>query len=263
MGRLLLRGRLALTALALAGLETPDANAQAPQPREAPTVVMGDLARRDVRVPESEPSISGDWFTLGSARNLSPLDGGPTPFQPWSRQLFDARGLAERNGAPQFDPNANCLPPGLPRFLAVPFAFEIVQTPDKIVFASEIMHSFRIIHMDGKPKPADYKPSDYGYSVGHWEGDMLVVETTGLNGFTPTDIEGRAKSNRMRIVEQLRKVAPNLLEITFTLDDPVTYTRAWSARQRFAWRPDARIEEYVCEENNRNTTAPTGVQRGR
>jgi hypothetical protein len=227
-----------------------------------PTVVMGDLSRRDIRVPESEPSFSGTWFTLTSDRTMAPLDGGTTPFQPWSFELFERRGNLERSGVPQFDPNANCVPPGLPRWLQVPFAFEIVQTPDKIFFLSEIMHSFRVIHMDGKPKPADYQRSDYGYSIGRWEGDALVVETTGLNGYTPSDIEGRAKSNQMRVVEQLRKVAPNQLEITFTLYDPVTFTRPWTARTRFAWRPDVRVQEYVCEENNRNRTLPTGTQRG-
>ena len=233
--------------------------AQAPPP----TVVMGDLARRDIRVPESVPNFSGTWITLTSDRTMAPLDGGTTPFQPWARELFETRGNLERSGVPQFDPNANCVPPGLPRWLEVPFGFEIVQTADKMFFLSEIMHSFRVIHMDGKPKPADYKPSDYGWSVGTWDGDMLVVETTGLNGFTPSDIEGRAKSTQMRVVERLRKVAPDQLEDTFTLYDPLTYTRPWTSRARFAWHPEARIQEYICEENNRNRTDPTGTQRGR
>ena len=251
--------RPSLVAGALLGATMGPAGATAQQ---APTVVTGDLARRDVRVPQTEPSLSGSWFTVSTNRSIRPLDGGPTPFQPWARAFFETRGQAERDGAPTSDPNAACLPPGLPRFLAVPFAFEIVQTPDKIIFAGEVMHTFRIIHMDGKPRPANFKPSYFGYSAGHWEGDTLVVETTGLNGYTTVDAEWRPKSNRMKVVEEFRKLAPNLLEVTFTIDDPVTYTRPWTSRARFRWAPEVRMEEYVCEENNRNNPDATGRLRG-
>lgn len=238
--------------------------AQAQQPR-APaqgTVVTGDLARRDVRVPQGEPSLSGSWFIVVSSRNISPLDGGATPFLPWAREFFETRGEAERNGAPTSDPNAACLPPGLPRFLAVPFAFEIVQTPDKIIFAGEVMHTFRVIHMDGKPMPAGFKPSYFGYSAGRWVGDTLVVETTGLNGLTTVDAEWRPKSNRMKVTEEIRKIAPNLIEDTFTIDDPVTYRRPWTSRSLFRWTPEVRMQEYVGEENNRNNPDSTGRLRG-
>jgi hypothetical protein len=228
---------------------------------EQPTVTIGDRARRDIRVPDSEPDISGNWDSITHFRSQGPLDGGVTPFQPWARAYFDAYGKAEREGTPRFDPNANCLPSGLPRIQAVPFGFEIVQTPDKIIIAGEIMHQFRVIHMDGKPPPADFKPSYFGYSVGHWEGDTLVIETTHINGYTPIDEEGRPKTNRVRIVERLHKVAPNMLEDTFTIYDPETYTRPWSARSLWAWAPQLRMGEYVCEENNRNTLDAAGALR--
>jgi hypothetical protein len=228
---------------------------------QMPSVVTGDLSRRDLRVPANEPSISGNWDSITHFRSQAPVDAGPTPFQPWARDYFEAYGLGERNGTPRFDPNANCLPSGLPRVLAVPFGFEIVQTPDKIIMTNEIMHQFRIIHMDGKPAPAGVKASYFGYSVGHWEADDLVIETTHLNGYTPVDEEGRPKTSHMRVIEHWRKVAPNMLEDTFTLYDPVTYTRPWSGRAQYAWAPDQRIGEYICEENNRNTLDASGALR--
>ncbi len=90
---------------------------------------------------------------------------------------------------------------------------------------TETLHEFRMIHMDGKPKPADFEPSYFGYSVGHWDGDTLVVETTGLNGYTQVDEEGRPKSSDMRVVERYQKRAPNILDVTYTLYDPRTYSR--------------------------------------
>lgn len=254
------RGLALIAGVLMVGAAAPARAATAPP---EPTVVMGDLSRRDVRVPDSEPSISGNWLSVTHFRTQGPVDGGPTPFQPWAYNYFEAYGKAEREGAPRDDPNAACIPSGLPRIFAVPFGFEIVQTPDKIIMANEIMHQFRIIHMDGKPPPADYKPTYFGYSVGHWEADTLVVETTHINDYTPVDEEGRPKSTRMRIVERWRKVAPNLLENTFTLYDPVTYTRPWTARALWSWAPDQRMDEYVCEENNRNKPDASGALRHR
>lgn len=232
-----------------------------PPAPQAPTVVMGDRARRDIRLADDVPDISGVWLPASSNRTIRPLDGSATPFLPWAREFFENRLAAEAAGQPLFDPNANCLPSGVPRVLPTPYPLDIVQIPDKIIIGIEVMHSFRIIHMDGKPAPADYKASYLGYSVGHWEGDVLVIETTGLNGYTQTDEEGRPKSNKMRVIERIVKRAPNVLENTFTIFDPVTYTRPWTARAQYTWAPSTRFEEYVCEENNRNKTDSSGKLR--
>jgi hypothetical protein len=222
---------------------------------------MGDPARRDVRVPDSVPNISGSWVARSSNRTIMPLDGGPSPFLPWAAIFFDERAAAEKAGAPFFDTNASCLPSGVPRVLAVPYPIDIVQTPGLTVISIEVMHSFRIIHMDDKPPPADYKPSYLGYSRGHWEGDTLVVTTTGLNAYTQVDEEGRPKSSSMKVTERIRKVAPDFLEDTFTIDDANTYSRPWTARSRYQWAPDYRLAEYICEENNRNKPDATGRLR--
>jgi hypothetical protein len=252
------RKLLAGGALGLLIASAAHAQPRAPAPE---AVVMGDPARRDVRVPDTIPNISGTWLSISSNRNIVPLDGGPTPFQPWAQAYFDNRAKAEAAGTPLFDPNASCLPSGVPRVLPVPYPLDILQTPDVIMISIEVMHSFRIIHMDGKPMPATFKPSYLGYSVGHWDGDTLVIETSGLNGYTQTDEEGRPKSMGIKVTERIHKVAPNILENTFTIDDPKTYTHPWSSRARYVWGPTARLNEYICEENNRNKPDASGKLR--
>jgi hypothetical protein len=257
------RNTLWLGAAAAASLAALTASAASAQPRQGPQppVTMGDPARRDVRVPDSVPNISGTWVARTSNRTIAPVDGGPTPFLPWAQTYFDERAAAEKSGMPLFDTNASCLPSGVPRVLPVPYPLDIVQTPDLILIGIEVMHSFRVVHMDDKPPPADYKPSYLGYSRGHWEGDTLVVVTTGMNGYTQTDEEGRPKSSQIKVTEHIRKVAPDILENSYTIDDPGTYSRPWTARARFAWAPDLRLNEYICEENNRNKPDASGKLR--
>jgi len=236
------------------------ASAQPARPAQPP-VTTGDDARRDVRVPDSVPNISGTWVARTSNRTIAPLDGGPTPFLPWASTYFDERAAAEKSGMPLFDTNASCLPSGVPRVLPVPYPLDIVQTPDLTIIAVEVMHSFRIVHMDNKPPPPEYKASYLGYSRGYWDGDTLVVTTTGMNGYTQVDEEGRPKSSQIKVTERIRKVGPDILENTYTIDDPGTYARPWTARARFEWAPDQRLNEYICEENNRNKPDASGKLR--
>ena len=235
--------------------------AQRPPAAAPPPATMGDPARRDIRVAESMPNISGTWLPMSSNRTITPLDGSPTPFLPWAKDYYERRLAAESSGMPLFDPNASCLPSGVPRVIPVPYPLDIVQTPERTIIAIEVMHSYRIIHMDRKTAPPGYPPSYLGYSVGHWEGDTLIVKTTNLNGYTQVDEEGRPKSSALTVTERYQKRAPDVLEITFTIDDPKTYANPWTARAQFRWAPDARLAEYVCEENNRNKPDASGRLR--
>ena len=244
----------ALAAGFLASASSAALAAQAP----APVVVMGNAARRDVLVPETVPNISGSWLAQTGNRTIRPLDGSPTPFLPWAREYFEKRAAAEAIGQPLYDPNASCLPSGVPRVVAVPYPIDIIQTPERIMIAIEVTHVYRVIHMDGAKPPPGYE-SFLGWSVGHWEGDTLVVETTNLNGFTQVDEEGRPKSKSMKVTERYQKRAPDILEITFRMDDPKTYTHPWTARAQYKWDPDLRLAEYVCEENNRNRPDESGT----
>ncbi len=257
-------GKPVLRAIAVLATALAASPALAQGPRGAaapPPVLTGDPTRRDITVPDSVPNISGMWQPQTFFRTIRPMDGSETPFLPWAKKFFLDRSAAEARGEPLFDPNANCLPSGVPRVLPTPYPYDIVQTPDAIYIGIEVMHSFRIIHMDGRPMPADFKPSYLGYSAGHWEGQTLVVETTGLNGFTQVDEEGRPKSSALKVTERWLKKAPDILENTFTLDDPKTYAHPWTARAEYKWAPNVRFNEYVCEENNRNKPDASGKLR--
>jgi hypothetical protein len=110
------------------------------------------------------------------------------------------------------------------------------------------------------PKPQDLDPTYLGHQVGHWEGDTLVVDTVGLKASTWIDAAGIPHSDKLHVVERWRKISGGKqLEVLFTLEDPVAFTRPWTARRIFDWSPNIREMEYVCEENNRNSPDDRGV----
>ncbi len=250
-----------LGAAATLGMLT--ATEAAAQRRIDPGMAYEDLTQvRDPRVDASVPNISGVWSPQGYGRRIQPLDGSETPWQEWSKRVFDERAAAEEAGTPLFDPTAACLPSGNPRLIASPYPIEIIQTPDVIYLLHETHHMIRIIHMN-KPMPPveSLTPTYMGYSVAHWEGDTLVVETAGLIRHTQVDEAGTPKSPQMRITERYRKTSPTEMEAIFTLDDPGAFTAPWTAVRRWNQRPDIRLAEYTCEENNRNAPDETGVLR--
>ena len=222
---------------------------------EAPT--SGHPAPRVAGVPDSVPNISGVWQVRGFDRNTRPMEGGDPPWQPWNQKAREDRSAAEKAGKPLYDPTAACLPSGTPRIIAAPYPVEIIQTPDKTVFLYEVQHQYRIVYMNAK-HPDKVAPTFLGHAVGHWEGDTLVIDTVGLVKETQIDEGGTLHSEQLHVVERIRKVN-DTLEIVFTIEDPKAFTRPWSAKRVWNWRPDVRFIEYVCEENNRNQPDQNGV----
>ena len=117
-------------------------------------------------------------YNQNLAKDLKPSD---VPYQPWAKALADERatGLHERE-----DPDANCLPQGVPRIDGVPPPWKIVQTPGFVVIIYEAFNLWRQIFLDGRELGEDFTPAWMGYSTGKWEGDTLVVDTRGFNGKT-------------------------------------------------------------------------------
>ncbi len=248
MGILMTSSRLAHTAMALALISTGCAAASGAAAVQEPAKI-GDPGLRDPRTPASVPNISGVWWTKGYDRRIKPVDGD-TPWQPQTKQEFDRRGEAERNGSPLFDPTAACMPSGIPRILAAPYPIEIIQTPTTTVILHEVQHLFRVVRMDGR-HPQTVTPSSFGDEIGHWEGDTLVIDVVGLTDRTQIDEAGTTHTAALHVVEHIKKVG-EALEDDFTIDDPKAFTRPWTAKRTYVWRPDIRFQEYVCEENNRN-----------
>jgi hypothetical protein len=221
---------------------------------------IGDPSLRESKVPDSVPNISGVWQVRGYERQIKPADGSPTPFLPWNKEIFDKRAAAEKAGNPMFDPTAGCMPSGVPRIIAAPYPIEIVQTPDKTVFLFEVQHLVRIIHMNAK-HPAKVEPSYMGHSIGHWEGDTLVIDTVGIIDGKQIDEAGTQHTKQLHVAERIRKVDEKSFEHVFTITDPGAFSQPWTARRMFFWRPEVRFIEYVCEENNRNAPDANGVLR--
>jgi len=156
-----------------------------------------------------------------------------------------------RRQNPHESPFTQCLPGGIPATLLVQ-TFKIIQTPQEIVMLPEVLNPPRQIHTDGRPLPKDPDPRYMGYSIGHWEGDTLVVETVGVNMRTSLDIAGHPRSESMHITERYRRRDVGHMDLEITFNDPKYYTRPFSIKTGLTLLPDTDLFEYVCAENEKD-----------
>jgi len=200
---------------------------------------------------DGKPSLEGIWepdgikYLINIAADLKPAD---VPFQPEAAAIYKMR--RENNG--QEDPDARCLPSGMPRKDAITSPYKILQSPGLIAFLYESRTTFRQVFTDGRTLPKDPQPSWDGYSVGHWEGDTLVVETRGMNGHTWLDSNGHPLSDAMHLTERFRRPDFGHLEIEITIDDPKMYTKPWTVKENPHLLVDTDLIEYVCTENEKD-----------
>ena len=180
------------------------------------------------------------------------IDPKQIPYQPWAEAL-----AAERKASLSvYDPNGLCLPPMGPRLMTTPYPMEILQMPQqkRIVMIYEGgAHIWRIIYMDGRPHPqgAALAPTWLGHSVGHWEGDTLVVDVVGFNEGSWMDMSGKPHTNKLHLVERFTRTDLYTLRYEATIDDPGAYTAPWKVAFDVIWDPEGEIQEYICQENNR------------
>ena len=154
---------------------------------------------------------------------------------------------------------------GLPRLLASPYPFEILQAPPgQITMVHELNHQIRAIAMD-RPLPSAKSmaalPLYNGHSVGHFEGEVLVVQSAGFNGGTFLDATGAPHTDELTTTERMRKTSPTELEDVITIHDPDYYSKDWQARFVYSLRNDVRLEDYVCGEKHRDLSSVKGVRR--
>ncbi len=155
------------------------------------------------------------------------------------------------------NPSANCLPPGMPAIMSQPCPIEVLMTPGQVTIVVEAYTQVRHIYTDGRPMPEDPDPSFDGTSIGRWEGDTLVVETTGFEP-VPRGINF-PYSEKMKIVERFKLSDPDTLNVETTILDPLALTQPYSMGNRvFKRHRSWTIAEYVCEENNRNFVDDSG-----
>ena len=180
------------------------------------------------------------------------------PFQPWAAAVYDYNSRNES----KYDPEGFCLPPGGPRLMATPYPAEILQLPEqkRIVMIFEgATHLWREIYMDGRPHPTgdELNPTYLGHSVGHWEGDTLVVDVVGFNENSWLDYFGHPHTDKMHVVERYTRPNKNTLHYQATIDDPGAYTKPFTVAWDVPWNANGELSEYICQENNRYLTRMT------
>ena len=153
------------------------------------------------------------------------------------------------SGKIAFTPSTSCVPAGVPWFLLQPSNLYFVQTPKEVLLLQAFDSQVRHVYMD-VPHSARVKPSWYGESVGHYEGDTLVVDTVGQNGKTFVDAYRTPHSDKLHVIERFRLIdAAKTLEVAMTVEDPETYNQPWQAVLRYRSAPGAPVEA-ICAENN-------------
>src|ERR1035438_7825883 len=200
------------------------------------------------RTKEGTPDLSGVWGYAGYTSDIAKdYDVGTVPMTELGEKLFKER--QANQGI--YDPEARCLPTGVPR--RDPYPSKILQTSSVVAVLFEgNLHSFRQIFLDRKEHPKDLAPSWWGDSIGHWEGnDTLVVDTIGFNGLTWLDLAGHPSSDKLHITERYSRPDYGTLKWEFTIDDPVMYTKPWSVTEMTPLM-DYELMEYVCTENERD-----------
>ncbi len=171
---------------------------------------------------------------------------------PWAEAKFKAANAIYRGSNPDTvldDPIFSCLPPGVPRIYLLNFPMQIVQTPGEVIMLFEFDHFVRRIYTDGRPHDKDAGPLWMGDTIGKWEGDTLVTDAAGFNDKTTLDREGYPHSDALHLVERIRRVDHDSMEIDLTVDDPKAYTKPWTATLNYKLRTDWKIMEHVCEDN--------------
>ena len=192
----------------------------------------------------------------GAQAGAAPRAGGAgraggAPRGPQLTAAYAARKQALEARRAEDNETANCLPPGMPGIMGQPYPYEFLLTPGKVTIVGEAYMQVRHIYTDGRPMPADPDPTFHGTSIGRWEGDTLVVETTAFSDSTMMD-RNTPHSDKMRIVERFRLTGPDLMTIETTVTDPEALAAPWTTTRTLARHRDWTTREYICEENNRN-----------
>jgi hypothetical protein len=241
--------RRTLAALGLLALPLTSAAAQWVNMPAAPT-----LTAPAPKTTDGTPDLSGVWMADGQTYFMDLAAGlkpGDVVMLPWAG-AEQKRRVDNEHGD---DPLARCLPHGVPRVNTNGlFPFKIVQTRGLVVILYEQLNLFRQVFMDGRTLAGDVNPTWLGYSTGRWDGDTLVVETSGFNGKAWLDTRmGRPATDALHVTERFRRTNTGTLEMTATIDDPKTYATPWTTTvQTFHLQPATDILEFVCSENEKD-----------
>jgi hypothetical protein len=219
------------------------ANPETPKARPRDVTPHGPTPR----LPDGHPDLSGVWSGGGPIGDLEQglAPGETIPLLPAAKAIMDKRQSKD-------DPEANCLPTGIPRI--APYPWRIVQDPTHIYFLFEgNIHSYRQIFMDGRKHPADPDPTWYGHSIGSWDGDTLVVDTVGFNDKFWFDFRGHPHTEQLHTIERYTRKDLGTLENKVTIIDPGDYSKPFTLTFTARLRPKEELMEYICQENQQDS----------
>jgi hypothetical protein len=195
-----------------------------------------------------QADLSGYW-NLPYIPNMAQGKEDTVPYTPAGQAAF-------RNHDAKDDPTGFCHFPGVPRIMQSPYPVQFVQTGNQLLMLFEYMKMWRAIYTDGRPHNNGVDSTFMGDSVGRWEGDTLVIDTVALNDRTWLDTAGHQHSDKLHVIERLRRTGPDAIAYEYTVDDPVMYAKPWKqARVLTPLKPTARLPElleYSCNDNNKD-----------
>ncbi len=232
---------------------------------KGPNVPRGADGKPNLSAPaprraDGKPDLSGMWWLPaagGGATGVPPkylnnlaadLKPEEIPMQPWAAALYKQRRADESKDFPY----SRCLLPGVPMISSFPAPWKLIQNPGLIAILYENSSTYRQIFMDGRVLSKDANPNFMGYSTGRWEGDSLVVETTGFNENTWLDLSGHPHSDALRVVERFRRRDSGHMEIQITIDDAKAYTKPWTVKINPILLLEGDLYESVCNENEKD-----------
>jgi len=199
------------------------------------------------KLPDGRPDFSGVWQGGGPVGDLAQgmPKGEEIPLNDAGKALMASRQSKD-------DPEANCLPTGVPR--TAPYPWRMLQTPTHVFILFEgNIHSYRQIFVDGRKHPEDPDPTWYGHSIGHYEGQTLVVDTVGFNDKFWFDFRGHPHSEKLHTVERYTRTNAGTIAVETTITDPVYYSRPFTIKFTGRLRPGEELMEYICQENEQDS----------
>jgi len=274
MGRMGRKTFVGVVVISVVGLSVPSVAQWFKYPSEGiPRTRDGrpNLAAPAPRLADGKPDLSGIWHAgnrvpctneinrfidcgseIGGSKLTLDLGlespGGALPYQPWAATLKKQRAADDSRD----DPHVRCLPDSVPRMWTLPHLTKAVHTPKLLVLLYEVNATYRQIFLDGRPFPPDMNPAWTGYSVGHWEGDTLVVETRGFRDNLWIDMQGSPMSDAAKMTERIRRPNFGTLQIDLTIDDPKTYTKPFTVKLIQTLEADTELVDEFCLENEKS-----------
>jgi hypothetical protein len=205
-----------------------------PAPRDASgKIIIGSL-----------PGERQGLWLPGPAQIADPKD---VPFLPWARAVYDFRQTTE------LEPHTRCKASGGPRQFVTPYGVEITDIPElKRLFIFDIggPHTFRTVYMDGRSHPDNVTPTNYGHSIGWWDGDTLVIDTVGFNEDFWFERRGLPHTESMHMMERLTRTSKDAMDYKVTIDDPAVYSKPYTGGFNLRFNPNAELFEYMCQQAN-------------